>query len=45
MMKPFSLNEVNFTKYIFLTGKGGVGKTSIACAVAVSLADQGKRCF
>jgi arsenite-transporting ATPase len=43
MMKPFSLNEVNFTKYIFFTGKGGVGKTSIACAVAVSLADQGKK--
>src|ERR1700758_5007973 len=25
------------------TGKGGVGKTSIACATAVSLADSGKR--
>ena len=31
------------TKYLFFTGKGGVGKTSIACATAVTLADRGKR--
>ncbi len=30
-------------KYLFFTGKGGVGKTSIACATAVYLADNGKR--
>ncbi len=30
------------TKYLFFTGKGGVGKTSLACATAVELADQGK---
>lgn len=30
-------------RYLFLTGKGGVGKTSIACATAVTLADAGKR--
>ena len=29
--------------FIFFTGKGGVGKTSLACATAVWLADQGKR--
>ncbi|WP_025917730.1 arsenical pump-driving ATPase [Herminiimonas sp. CN] len=29
--------------FLFFTGKGGVGKTSLACAHAVSLADQGKR--
>ena len=29
--------------YLFFTGKGGVGKTSLACATAVSLADAGKR--
>ncbi|HBI04766.1 MAG TPA: arsenical pump-driving ATPase, partial [Paenibacillaceae bacterium] len=27
----------------FFTGKGGVGKTSTACATAMTLADQGKR--
>lgn len=31
------------TRFLFLTGKGGVGKTSIACAAAVSLAEQGRR--
>jgi arsenite-transporting ATPase len=30
------------TRYVFFTGKGGVGKTSLACATAVSLADAGK---
>lgn len=31
------------TRHLFFTGKGGVGKTSVACAVAVWLSDQGKR--
>lgn len=30
-------------RYLFFTGKGGVGKTSIACACAVELADAGKK--
>jgi arsenite-transporting ATPase len=30
-------------RYAFFTGKGGVGKTSIACATAVQLADAGAR--
>ncbi|MFN7086679.1 MAG: arsenical pump-driving ATPase [Burkholderiales bacterium] len=29
--------------FLFFTGKGGVGKTSLACATALRLADQGKR--
>ncbi len=29
--------------FLFFTGKGGVGKTSLACATAVKLADAGKR--
>ena len=31
------------TRNLFFTGKGGVGKTSLACATAVQLADAGKR--
>ncbi|RZI40394.1 arsenical pump-driving ATPase [Herbaspirillum sp. HC18] len=33
----------NAPPFLFFTGKGGVGKTSLACATAVHLADQGKR--
>ncbi|NMM63333.1 arsenical pump-driving ATPase [Clostridium sp. P21] len=43
MVKNFSLENLELTKYIFFTGKGGVGKTSAACATAVTLADQGKK--
>ncbi len=42
-MKNFNPNEIDLTKYLFYTGKGGVGKTSIACATAVNLADAGKK--
>ena len=28
---------------LFFTGKGGVGKTSVACATAVALAERGRR--
>lgn len=31
------------TRNLFFTGKGGVGKTSLACATAIGLADRGKR--
>jgi len=31
------------TRYLFFTGKGGVGKTTIASAIALALADAGKR--
>ncbi|MDZ4835612.1 MAG: arsenical pump-driving ATPase [Candidatus Melainabacteria bacterium] len=31
------------TRYMFFTGKGGVGKTSVSCAIAIALADRGKQ--
>ncbi len=30
-------------RFLFFTGKGGVGKTSIACAATIQLADDGQR--
>ena len=31
------------THFLFFTGKGGVGKTSLACATALALTDDGRR--
>jgi arsenite-transporting ATPase len=36
--QSFDLNKIDLTQYLFFTGKGGVGKTSAACAVGVNLA-------
>ncbi len=33
-MDRFNPQVLNLTKYLFYTGKGGVGKTSMACATA-----------
>ncbi|TVQ72964.1 MAG: arsenical pump-driving ATPase [Balneolaceae bacterium] len=41
MLVNFMLQEI--TPYLFFTGKGGVGKTSLACAAALTLSDEGKR--
>ena len=42
-MKFFDLSVIRGTKYLFFTGKGGVGKTSVACATAIGLADLGEK--
>lgn len=36
-----ALPEAN-TRYLFFTGKGGVGKTSLSCATGLAFADAGK---
>ena len=44
-MKSGPLTELlrDATRHLFFTGKGGVGKTSLACGMAIALADMGRR--
>ena len=41
-MTPFKFLDQP-PRFLFFTGKGGVGKTSLACATAITLADAGQR--
>lgn len=43
MFQSFNPKNAIHTPFLFLTGKGGVGKTSTASATAIALADSGKR--
>jgi len=36
-------DPANSTRFLFFTGKGGVGKTSLSCATALKLVEAGKR--
>lgn len=39
----FNPSKLTLTQYLFFTGKGGVGKTTTACATAVKFASEGKK--
>ena len=44
MILPWYRPEVaSATRFLFFTGKGGVGKTSLSCACALRLARAGRR--
>ncbi|MDT2523133.1 arsenical pump-driving ATPase [Enterococcus raffinosus] len=42
-MRQYIPQKMGLTKYLFYTGKGGVGKTTMACATATSLAQEGNQ--
>lgn len=39
----YEVRPESTTRYLFFTGKGGVGKTSLSCATALALAEAGRR--
>lgn len=41
--EPLMDLPVRATRTLFFTGKGGVGKTSLACATAIAMADRGRK--
>lgn len=43
MLPRYQPDPASTTRFLFFTGKGGVGKTSLSCATALRLAEAGKR--
>ncbi|MDP4849100.1 MAG: AAA family ATPase, partial [Verrucomicrobiales bacterium] len=39
----YTVDPASATRFLFFTGKGGVGKTSLSCATALELAAAGRR--
>jgi arsenite-transporting ATPase len=42
-LPPFRPKPATTTRYLFFTGKGGVGKTSLSSATVLELAEAGKQ--
>lgn len=42
-MKRFTRSHFPDTPFLFFTGKGGVGKTSVACSLSIAIANEGKK--
>jgi len=42
-MQRFSRSHFPDTPFLFFTGKGGVGKTSVACSLSIAIANEGKK--
>ncbi|WP_395738499.1 arsenical pump-driving ATPase [Prosthecobacter sp.] len=42
-LPPYVPDPATATRFLFFTGKGGVGKTSLSCAAALKLAEAGRR--
>lgn len=42
-MKRFTRSQFPDTPFLFFTGKGGVGKTSVACSLSITMASEGKK--
>lgn len=41
-LPPYNPETASATRFLFFTGKGGVGKTCLACATALQFASEGK---
>ncbi len=42
-MERFTRSHFSDTPFLFFTGKGGGGKTSVACSLSIAIANEGKK--